>query len=216
MSGSTEFTHLCLKKHRAGVRGMGASVEKQYKATTIVQRHTDRATCTTGVWSGSLKKQACELKVSKNDLPSSPMNMCRTQCDLLNQRPSGKLLTLGVPARTWFLYNQFSYHCHVFPQSIIISCWSTSSASCLFEYSSQNPFPTHWPIRMMRPRFQMSSRYSRCTPPTFHIHTCRVAKCHRYGRYICVKILEGWGKKCGRFLHNATHATHATTQNNNY
>ena len=26
----------------------------------------------------------------------------------------------------------------------------------------------------------------------------RVAKCHRYGRYICVKILEGWGKKCGR------------------
>ena len=26
----------------------------------------------------------------------------------------------------------------------------------------------------------------------------RVAKCHRYGRYICVKILEGWGKKCRR------------------
>ena len=26
----------------------------------------------------------------------------------------------------------------------------------------------------------------------------RVAKCQRYGRYICVKILEGWGKKCGR------------------
>ena len=26
----------------------------------------------------------------------------------------------------------------------------------------------------------------------------RVAKCHRYGRYICGKILEGWGKKCGR------------------
>ena len=26
----------------------------------------------------------------------------------------------------------------------------------------------------------------------------RVAKCHRYGRYICVKILEGWGKKCER------------------
>ena len=25
----------------------------------------------------------------------------------------------------------------------------------------------------------------------------RVAKCHRYGRYICVKILEGLGKKCG-------------------
>ena len=24
----------------------------------------------------------------------------------------------------------------------------------------------------------------------------RVAKCHRYGRYICVKILEGWGKTC--------------------
>ena len=24
----------------------------------------------------------------------------------------------------------------------------------------------------------------------------RVAKCHRYGRYVCVKILEGWGKKC--------------------
>ena len=23
----------------------------------------------------------------------------------------------------------------------------------------------------------------------------RVAQCHRYGRYICVKILEGWGKK---------------------
>ena len=23
----------------------------------------------------------------------------------------------------------------------------------------------------------------------------RVAKCHRYGRYICVKILESWGKK---------------------
>ena len=23
---------------------------------------------------------------------------------------------------------------------------------------------------------------------------CRVAKCHRYGRYICVKILESWGK----------------------
>ena len=23
-------------------------------------------------------------------------------------------------------------------------------------------------------------------------------KCHRYGRYICVKILEGWGKKCRR------------------
>ena len=26
----------------------------------------------------------------------------------------------------------------------------------------------------------------------------RVAKCHRYGRYICVKILEGLGKKCWR------------------
>ena len=26
----------------------------------------------------------------------------------------------------------------------------------------------------------------------------RVAKCHRYGRYICVKILEGWDKKFGR------------------
>ena len=26
----------------------------------------------------------------------------------------------------------------------------------------------------------------------------RVAKCHRYGRYICVKILRGWGKKCRR------------------
>ena len=26
----------------------------------------------------------------------------------------------------------------------------------------------------------------------------RVAKYHRYGRYICVKILEGWGKKCGK------------------
>ena len=26
----------------------------------------------------------------------------------------------------------------------------------------------------------------------------RVAKRHRYGRYICVKILEGWGKKCRR------------------
>ena len=23
----------------------------------------------------------------------------------------------------------------------------------------------------------------------------RVAKCHRYGRYICVNILEVWGKK---------------------
>ena len=26
----------------------------------------------------------------------------------------------------------------------------------------------------------------------------RVAKCHRYVKYICVKILEGWGKKCRR------------------
>ena len=26
----------------------------------------------------------------------------------------------------------------------------------------------------------------------------RVAKCHEYGRYICVKILKGWGKKCRR------------------
>ena len=26
----------------------------------------------------------------------------------------------------------------------------------------------------------------------------RVAKCHRYGRYINVRILAGWGKKCGR------------------
>ena len=26
----------------------------------------------------------------------------------------------------------------------------------------------------------------------------RFAKCHRYGRYICVKILESWGKKCRR------------------
>ena len=26
----------------------------------------------------------------------------------------------------------------------------------------------------------------------------RVAKCHRYGRYICVKILESWGKRCRR------------------
>ena len=25
-----------------------------------------------------------------------------------------------------------------------------------------------------------------------------VAKCHTYGRYICVKILEGLGKKCWR------------------
>ena len=23
----------------------------------------------------------------------------------------------------------------------------------------------------------------------------RVAKCHRYGRYICVKISKSWGKK---------------------
>ena len=30
------------------------------------------------------------------------------------------------------------------------------------------------------------------------LYLYRVAKCHRYGRYICVKILEGWGKKCGR------------------
>ena len=27
-------------------------------------------------------------------------------------------------------------------------------------------------------------------------NTNRVAKCHRYGRYICVEILEGWGNKC--------------------
>ena len=26
----------------------------------------------------------------------------------------------------------------------------------------------------------------------------RVAEYHRYGKYICVKILEGWGEKCGR------------------
>ena len=26
----------------------------------------------------------------------------------------------------------------------------------------------------------------------------RVAKCHRYGKYICVKILESWGKECRR------------------
>ena len=24
----------------------------------------------------------------------------------------------------------------------------------------------------------------------------RIAKCHIYGRYICVKVLEGWIKKC--------------------
>ena len=24
----------------------------------------------------------------------------------------------------------------------------------------------------------------------------RIAKCHIYGRYICVKVLEGWSKKC--------------------
>ena len=28
--------------------------------------------------------------------------------------------------------------------------------------------------------------------------TSRVAKCHRYGRYICVKKLKSWGKKCGK------------------
>jgi len=28
--------------------------------------------------------------------------------------------------------------------------------------------------------------------------SARVAKCHRYGRYICVKILKCCGKKCGR------------------
>ena len=42
----------------------------------------------------------------------------------------------------------------------------------------------------------------------------RVAKCHRYGRYICVKILEGWGETCrrpcsfvrwGSFWVNSTH-----------
>ena len=27
---------------------------------------------------------------------------------------------------------------------------------------------------------------------------CRVAKCHGYDGYICVKKLEGWGKKSGR------------------
>ena len=26
----------------------------------------------------------------------------------------------------------------------------------------------------------------------------KVAKCHRYGRYICLEMLEGWGKKCRR------------------
>ena len=26
----------------------------------------------------------------------------------------------------------------------------------------------------------------------------RVAKCHGYGEYICVKKWEGWGKKFGR------------------
>ena len=26
----------------------------------------------------------------------------------------------------------------------------------------------------------------------------RLAKCHRYGRYICVEKLESWGKKCGK------------------
>ena len=26
----------------------------------------------------------------------------------------------------------------------------------------------------------------------------RVSKCHRYGRYICEKILKNWGKKCVR------------------
>ena len=30
------------------------------------------------------------------------------------------------------------------------------------------------------------------------IERLSVEKCHRYGRYICVKILENWGKKCGR------------------
>ena len=29
----------------------------------------------------------------------------------------------------------------------------------------------------------------------------RVAKCHRFGRYICVKVLKGWGKKWRR-LHS--------------
>ena len=28
----------------------------------------------------------------------------------------------------------------------------------------------------------------------------RVAKCHRYGRNICVKILDGWGKKCRSYF----------------
>ena len=28
----------------------------------------------------------------------------------------------------------------------------------------------------------------------YRTSACRVAKCHSYGRYICVKILEIWGK----------------------
>ena len=41
----------------------------------------------------------------------------------------------------------------------------------------------------------------------------RAAKCHRYGRYIFVKILEGWGKKCGRprsFLKLSSFGVHST------
>ena len=55
------------------------------------------------------------------------------------------------------------------------------------------------------------------TAPWSWFQTCgtcvRVAKCQRYGRYICVKILEGWGKKCRwprRFVKWRSFGAHST------
>ena len=59
-------------------------------------------------------------------------------CDLLNQRPSGKQLTLGREVATWPIFM-------FFPQSIIISFKLLFKfiQIAMFEYSSQTPFPAH-------------------------------------------------------------------------
>ena len=54
------------------------------------------------------------------------------------------------------------------------------------------------------PHVTLQSTQGQCEAKMFlhHVHHCRieprVAKCHRYGRYICVKNLKSWGKMCGK------------------
>ena len=98
---------------------------------------------------------------------------------------------LRLACHIWLsIFLPSSPHTCVFVYSGVLSSWKRK----VWLQSGVNYF---WRKKSGASRISQGSIVS-LGSPEFMWFTFRVAKCHRYDRYICLKIQEGWGKKCGR------------------